>query len=45
MGSVKFNISLPKETKEKLDRIAKEEMRPVSNMIAYLIEKYDQEQK
>jgi len=45
MGFVRMTISLPEETKEKLDRIAKEEMRPVSNMIAYLIEKYDQERE
>jgi len=42
MGSVKFNISLPKETKDKLERISKKEMRPVSNMIAYLIERYEE---
>ena len=41
-GSVKLNISLPIETKKKLDRIAKKELRPVSNMIAYLIEKYEE---
>ncbi len=40
MAHVKFNISLPKETKEKLDRISKKNLRPVSNMIAYLIESY-----
>ena len=42
MAHVKLNISLPEETKKKLDRIAKKEMRPVSNMIAYLVESYNE---
>ncbi len=38
---VKVSLSLPEETKEKLDHISKEEMRTMSNMVAYLIEKYE----
>ena len=39
---IKVSLSLPKETKEKLDRIAKKEFRSLSNMVAYLIEQYEE---
>lgn len=42
MGFVRMTISLPEETKNKLERISKKEMRPVSNMIAYLVEQYEE---
>jgi len=41
MNYERMGISIPKETKKKLEKIAKQEMRSVSNMIAYLIEKYE----
>ena len=41
MGIVRMSITLPKDTKEKLERIAKGELRSVSNMIAYLVETYE----
>jgi len=40
MAYTRLNITIPKETVEKLKRIAKEEKRSLSNMITYLIEKY-----
>jgi len=36
-----MSISIPKETKQKLEEMAKKQMRSVSNMIAYLIENYN----
>lgn len=41
MGFERMSISIPEETKTKLEQMAKKEMRSVSNMIAYLVEKYD----
>jgi len=41
----RMSISIPKETKEKLEEIAKKEVRPKSNMIAYLIEQYYEKNK
>jgi len=40
MGFTRITISIPKETKKKLEELAKNEMRSISNMIAYLIENY-----
>jgi len=40
MGYIKISVSIPKETKIKLEKIAQKEMRSISNMIAYLIEQY-----
>lgn len=40
MNVIRISITIPKETKEKLEQIAKKEMRSVSNMIAFLIENY-----
>jgi len=40
MAYTRLNITIPKETVEKLKKIAKEEKRSLSNMITYLIEKY-----
>jgi len=40
MGFTRITISIPNKTKEKLEQLAKEQMRSVSNMIAYLIENY-----
>lgn len=40
MTVVRMSITIPRETKEKLERMAQKEMRSVSNMIAYLIETY-----
>jgi len=40
MTFVRMSISIPKETKQKLEEMAKKEMRSVSNMIAYLVETY-----
>jgi len=41
MGYTRISISIPKETKEKLEQLAKKEMRTISNMIAYLVENYE----
>jgi predicted transcriptional regulator len=41
MGYIKISISIPEETKTKLEQIAKKEMRSISNMIAYLVEHFD----
>lgn len=40
MAYTRLNITIPKETLEKLKKIAKEEKRSLSNMITYLVEKY-----
>jgi len=40
MAYVRLNITIPKETVEKLKKIAEKEKRSLSNMITYLIEKY-----
>lgn len=40
MAFVRMSITIPKETKEKVEQLSKEQMRSVSNMIAYLIESY-----
>ena len=40
MAYMRLNITIPKETVEKLKKIAKEEKRSLSNMITFLIEKY-----
>jgi predicted CopG family antitoxin len=40
MAYIRLNITIPKETVEKLKKIAAEEKRSLSNMITYLIEKY-----
>lgn len=42
MSFVRMSISIPKETKEKLEHISKKEMRSVSNMLAYLVERYEE---
>lgn len=41
MSFERMSISIPEETKKKLENISKKEMRSVSNMIAYLVEKYN----
>ena len=40
MAYARLNITIPKETVEKLKRIADKEKRSLSNMITYLIEQY-----
>jgi len=40
MAYTRLNITIPKETLEKLKKIAQDEKRSLSNMITYLIEKY-----
>jgi len=40
MTYVRLNITIPKETVEKLKKIAEKEKRSLSNMITYLIERY-----
>jgi len=40
MAYTRLNITIPKETLEKLKKIAENEKRSLSNMITYLIEKY-----
>jgi len=40
MAYIRLNITIPKETVEKLKKIAEKENRSLSNMITYLIEKY-----
>lgn len=40
MGYIRISVSIPDETKTKLEEMAKKEMRSVSNMIAFLIENY-----
>jgi predicted CopG family antitoxin len=40
MAYVRLNITIPKESVEKLKKIAEKEKRSLSNMITYLIEKY-----
>jgi len=40
MAYTRLNITIPKETVEKLKKIAEKEKRSLSNMITYLIEKY-----
>ena len=39
MGFVKLSISIPEETKNKLEKLARKEMRSLSNMLACLVEK------
>jgi hypothetical protein len=41
MKFVRTSIALPIKTREKLEHIAKKEMRTLSNMIAFLIETYE----
>jgi len=41
----RLNITIPKETKKKLERIAKKENRSQSNMITTLIERYDEKEQ
>ena len=36
----RINITIPKDVRAKLERIAEKERRTVSNMIAYLVEQY-----
>ena len=38
----RLNITMPKETKEKLKRIAKKEKRSHANMISVLIDRYEE---
>ncbi|MBE3138537.1 MAG: hypothetical protein IMZ63_01840 [Actinobacteria bacterium] len=38
---IKITISIPKTTKQKLDNICKLNLRNQSNMIAFLIEKFE----
>ena len=45
MTFVKFNISMEKETRKKLEAIAKEDNRSISNMISHLILSYTKEVK
>lgn len=40
MAYTRINITIPKDTMQKLKKIASEEKRSLSNMITYLIEKY-----
>jgi len=40
MAYSRINITLPKETLEKLKKAAKEENRNLSNMVAQMIEQY-----
>jgi predicted CopG family antitoxin len=40
MAYTRLNVTIPKETVEKLRKIAEEEKRSLSNMITYLIDKY-----
>ena len=40
MAYTRLNITIPKETVEKLKKIAEKEKRSLSNMITYLIDKY-----
>ena len=42
MGFTRITISLPEGTRETLKKIARKEMRSESNMIAFLIESYQQ---
>jgi predicted transcriptional regulator len=39
---VRVCITLSEETKKKLDELAKKEIRTISNMIAYLVENYEE---
>ena len=41
MAYVRLNVTIPKETVDKLKKIAKQEKRSLSNMITYLIDKYE----
>jgi predicted CopG family antitoxin len=41
MAYVRLNVTIPKETVEKLKKIAKQEKRSLSNMITCLIDKYE----
>ena len=40
MAYTRLNITIPKDSLEKLKEIAEKEKRSLSNMITYLIEKY-----
>ena len=40
MAYARLNITIPKDSLEKLKKIAEKEKRSLSNMITYLIEKY-----
>jgi len=41
MAYVRLNVTIPKETVDKLKKIAKQEKRSLSNMITYLIDKHE----
>ncbi|MBE3095141.1 MAG: ribbon-helix-helix protein, CopG family [Actinobacteria bacterium] len=41
MAYTRLNVTIPKETVDKLKKIAKKEKRSLSNMITYLIDKYE----
>jgi len=41
MAYTRLNITIPKETVEKLKKIAEKEKRSLSNTITYLIERYE----
>ena len=41
MKLVEIRIYLPKKAKEKLEAIAKKDMRTTSNMIEFLVERYE----
>ena len=42
MENVKITITIPKEVKDKLERISKKEMRSMGNMLAYLVNQYQE---
>lgn len=41
MAYIRLNVTIPKESVEKLKKIAEKEKRSLSNMITFLIEKYE----
>jgi predicted CopG family antitoxin len=41
MAYVRLNVTIPKESVEKLKKIAEKEKRSLSNMITFLIDKYE----
>ena len=42
MEFVRTSIALPKKTRVKLEQLAKHEIRTLSNMVAFLIETYEE---
>ena len=42
MEFVRTSIALPKKTRVKLEKLAKHEIRTLSNMVAFLIETYEE---